>query len=37
MKAYRLHDVQDRRVDGETVKADTWYHLMDDKFTEVEG
>jgi hypothetical protein len=30
-------DVQCRKVDGENIKADTWYQLIDGEFKESEG
>lgn len=33
---YHIVDVQSAKVDGETIKADTFYKLIDGKFVEVE-
>ncbi len=33
---YHIKDVQSIRVDGEKVKADMWYRLIDGKFVECE-
>ena len=33
---YHIVDVQSVKVDGETIKADTFYKLIDGKFVEVD-
>jgi len=33
---YHIKDVQCARIDGETIKADVWYSLVDGKFVEAE-
>ena len=34
-REYHIVDVQSAKVDGETIKADTFYKLIDGKFVEV--
>lgn len=35
MKGYKAFCVKTEKVDGETIKANTWYKLVDGEFVEV--